>query len=162
MDSAGRFGIDPKSPERKMTNRMKNYWLRFGIVITATCLLAACGGSPHPQAVGNSGAVDAPAAIELHSEVRVATLYFPAGIYMLTSTDKIGYYYRAPRKILQHTAASSFPRDGGIFVSKRSHDKLRGYIYLGGAITHVGNFSKTDYVFRNNNEESDIPAAGPY
>jgi hypothetical protein len=145
-----------------MTSEVKNCWLRFGVVIAAAWLFAACGGSPHPRAVGNSGAVAAPASIELRSEVRVATLYFPAGIYTLTSADKIGYYYRAPRKILQHTAASSFPRDGGIFVSKRSRDKLRGYIYLGGAITHVGNFSKADYVFRNNNEETDVPAAGPY
>ena len=145
-----------------MTSEIKNCWLRFGLVIATAWLFAACGGSPHPRAAGNSGTVAAPAFIELRAEVHAATLRFPAGIYTLTSADKIGYYYRAPHKILQHTAASSFPRDGGIFVSKRSRDKLRGYIYLGGAITHVGNFSKTDYVFRNNHEEQDVPAAGPY
>ena len=145
-----------------MMSEMKNCWLRFGVVIAAAWLVAACGGSPHPRAVGNSGTAAVPASIELRSEVRVATLHFPAGIYTLTSTDKIGYYYRAPHKILQHAAGSSVPRDGGIFVSKRSRDKLRGYIYLGGAITHVGNFSKADYVFRDRKEEQDVPAAGPY
>jgi hypothetical protein len=145
-----------------MKNEIKIYWLRFGLVIATTWLFAACGGSPHPRPVGNSSTTTAPASIELRSEVRVATLHFPAGIYPLTSTDKIGYYYRAPHKILQHAAGSSFPRDGGIFVSKRNRDKLRGYIYLGGAITHIGNFSKADYAFRNNSEEQDIPAAGPY
>ena len=141
---------------------MKNCWLRFGVLTAAAWLVAACGGSSHPRVVGNSGTAAAPAFIELRSEVHAAMLRFPAGTYTLTSADKIGYYYRAPRKILQPTAAGSFPRDGGIFVSKRSRDKLRGYIYLGGAITHIGNFSKADYVFRNNNEEQDVPAAGPY
>lgn len=141
---------------------MKNCWLRLGVVTVATWLVAACGGSSRPQAVANIGATTAPAFIELHSEVHAAMLRFPAGTYTLTSADKIGYYYRAPRKILQPTAAGSFPRDGGIFVSKRNPDKLRGYVYLGGALTHVGNFSKADYVFRNRNEEQDIPAAGPY
>jgi hypothetical protein len=141
---------------------MKNGWLQFGVLTAATWLVAACGGSSHPRAVGNSGAVSAPASIELRAEVRVATLHFPTGIYTLTSADKIGYYYGAPRKILEHTVAGSLPHDGGIFVSKRTRDKLRGYVYLGGAITHVGNFSKADYVFRNRNEEPDIPAAGPY
>jgi hypothetical protein len=101
-----------------------------------------------------------PQSIELRSEVRAATLHFPAGIYSLTAADKVGYYYRAPRKVIQHTAASSVLRDGGIFVSKRDHTKLRGYINLGGAITHVGNFSHANYSFRVGQAEQDVPAEG--
>src|SRR6185312_9450633 len=99
---------------------------------------------------------------ELHREVRANTLHFPPGVYSLSSADKIGYYYRAPRKVVQHAAGSSIPREGGLFVSKRNREKLRGYIYLGGAVTHVGNFSHADYAFRSATPAPEIPAEGPY
>jgi hypothetical protein len=125
--------------------------------------LVSCGGSPHPRAISEGGRTgSAPQFIELRREVRANTLHFPVGVYSLSASDKIGYYYRAPRKILQHTAASSVPRDGGIFVSKRNRAKVRGYIYLGGAAVHVGNFSHADYAFRSANQSEEIPAAGPY
>jgi hypothetical protein len=139
---------------------MSDKIIRCGAGLISAALLISCGGSPHPRAVNNAAATDMPAFIELRREVRANTLYFPAGPYALSSSDRIGYYYRAPRKILQHAAGSSFPRDGGIFVSKRNQTKLRGYIYLGGAVTHVGNFSHADYAFRGGQE--DVPAAGPY
>jgi hypothetical protein len=123
-------------------------------------LLLSCGGGQHPRAIRDAGTTGMPQSIELRSEVRAATLHFPAGIYSLTATDKVGYYYRAPRKVIQHTAASSVLRDGGIFVSKRNHTKLRGYINLGGAITHVGNFSHANYAFRVGQAEQDVPAEG--
>lgn len=89
----------------------------------------------------------------------MATLHFPAGIYALSTTDKIGYYYRSPRNVLQHTAAGAVPHEGGIFVSKRNHTKLRGYVYLGGGVTHVGNFSRADYSILVGKAE-DVPAEG--
>jgi hypothetical protein len=136
--------------------------VRVAVGAIALSILTACGGSPHPRAVGEAAATNAPTFIELRREVRANTLHFPAGVYTLSSSDKIGYYYRAPRKIMQHGAGSSFPRDGGIFVSKRNQAKLRGYVYLGGAVVHVGNFSHADYAFRSRNSDEDVPAAGPY
>ena len=131
---------------------------RFAGLILAL-LLISCGGSPHPRAIGDAGITGLPQSIELRSEVRAATLHFPAGIYSLSAADKIGYYYLAPRKIAQHTAAGSVMREGGIFVSKRNRAKLRGYIYLGGAVTHVGNFSRADYAFRGGGATENVPAS---
>jgi len=87
----------------------------------------------------------------LNSEKRIATLYFPAGVYTLNAVDKIGYYYRAPRNIVEQ---GSIRRDGAIFVSKRDPNKLREYIYRAGAITHVGNLSGV----RHRLFDQDIPA----
>jgi hypothetical protein len=128
---------------------------------TLAFLLSSCGGSQHPRPV-TAGATNAPQFIELRREVRANTLHFPAGTYALSSADKIGYYYRAPRKIVQHAAGGSVLREGGIFVSKRNREKLRGYIYLGGAVTHVGNFSRADYAFRSATTPEDTPAENPY
>ncbi len=139
-----------------------NTIIRGLLGLVSVSLLISCGGSPHPRAIGDAATTNAPEFIELRREVRANTLHFPPGTYSLSSTDKVGYYYRAPRKIMQHAAGSSFPRDGGIFVSKRNQNKLRGYIYLGGAVVHVGNFSRADYAFRSRNSEEDVPAAGPY
>ena len=88
--------------------------------------------------------------LELSREKQIATLHFPAGVYTLDAVDKIGYYYRAPRKIREGYAM----RDGGIFVSKRDPNKLRGYVFRAGTITHVGNLSGVKHRF----VDQDIPA----
>ena len=64
-------------------------------------------------------------------------MHFPAGVYTLSAADKIGCYYRAPRKIAEHIGGGSVGREGGIFVSKRDPHKLRGYVYRAGTITHI-------------------------
>lgn len=112
-------------------------------------LLSCCAGSSHPQVLPDTGTTRAPPILELYSEVHVATLHFPSGRYSLYAADRIGYYYRAPRGIVQHTAAGRVVRDGGIFVSKRNLRKLRGYIFLAGAATHVGNLSRTKHEFHD-------------
>ena len=117
-------------------------------------LLLGCAGSSHPRLITPSEGPTAPNFLEIYSEQHVATLHFPAGVYTLNAVDKIGYYYRAPRKIAEHFGGGSFWREGGIFVSKRNREKLRGYVYRAGTITHVGNFSGTKHRFR----EQDIPA----
>jgi hypothetical protein len=117
-------------------------------LITVAIVLAACAGSPHPPAAG-PGSMSAPSTIVLQREVRAATLHFPAGVYTLSATDRIGYYYGSSRGIIQHLSTGSAVRRGGIFVSKRNRSKLRGYIYLGGAVTHVGNLSHAQYEFRD-------------
>jgi hypothetical protein len=112
-------------------------------------LLCSCAGSSHPRVIPPSEGPLNRQYLELYSDVHVATLHFPAGIYTLNAVDKIGYYYRAPRKIAEHFGAGSAWRNGGIFVSKRNPEKLRGYVYRAGTVTHVGNFSRAKHEFRD-------------
>ena len=53
-----------------------------------------------------------------------------------------------PQKIVQHSWSGGQPHDGGVFVAKRNHRKLRGYVIMPGGLTHVGNLSHTDHAFR--------------
>ena len=117
-------------------------------------LLSGCAGSSRPRLVTPSEGPLSPRYLEIYSELHVATLHFPAGVYTLNAVDKIGYYYRAPGKIAEHFGGGSFWREGGIFVSKRNPQKLRGYVFRAGTVTHVGNFSGVKHRFR----EQDIPA----
>jgi hypothetical protein len=112
-------------------------------------LLSACAGSSHPRLVTPSEGPISPRYLEVYSELRAATLHFPAGVYTLNAVDKVGYYYRAPRKIAERYGSGSFWREGGIFVSKRNPQKLRGYVFRAGTITHVGNFSRAKHRFRD-------------
>jgi hypothetical protein len=124
--------------------------VQFFLILTSSFLLGACAGSSHPQLISPSEGPPSRRYIELLQEKQIATLHFPAGIYTLNAADKIGYYYRAPRKIREGYAW----RDGGIFVSKRDPQKLRGYVFRAGTITHVGNLSRVRYRFVG----EDIPA----
>jgi hypothetical protein len=117
-------------------------------------LLSSCAGSSHPRLITPSEGPSSSRYLEIYSELHAATLHFPAGVYTLNAVDKIGYYYRAPRKIAEHFGGGSFWREGGIFVSKRNPQKLRGYVFRAGTITHVGNFSRAKHRFR----DQDIPA----
>src|SRR5260370_1408264 len=111
-------------------------------------LLSSCAGSSHPRLISPSEGPSSPRYLEIYSELHVATLHFPAGVYALNAADKNGYYYRAPRKIAERIGSGSLWREGGIFVSKRNPQKLRGYVYRAGTITHVGNFSGVKHAFR--------------
>lgn len=103
-------------------------------------LLASCA-SHHFRVINNSAAIGAAPSIEMPREQRVATLHFPAGSYYLYATDEVGYYYRAPRKIIEHTAAGSIFHDGGMYVRKNNPRRMRGYVFRAGALTHVGNLA---------------------
>ena len=129
--------------------QLLNFFLVLSLV-TCHLSLLGCAGSSHPQLISPSEGPPSRRYIELFHEKQIATLHFPAGVYTLNAADKIGYYYRAPRKIREGYAW----RDGGIFVSKRDPQKLRGYVYRAGAITHVGNLSRVSYRFIG----EDIPA----
>ena len=129
---------------------------QFFLILTSSFLLWACAGSPHPRLISPSEGPIAPHYLEVYSEKQVATLHFPAGVYTLSAADKIGYYYRAPRKIAERGGGGAFGREGGIFVSKRNPEKLRGYVYRAGTITHVGNFSGLKHRFQ---DEPLAPAA---
>jgi hypothetical protein len=113
------------------------------LIFTSSLFLSACAGSSHPQLIGPSEGPPNRRYLKFYSEKQIATLHFPAGIYTLNAVDKIGYYYQAPRKIREGYAW----RNGGIFVSKRDPQKLRGYVYRAGAISHVGNLSRARYRF---------------
>ena len=124
----------------------------FKLFLLVTCHLSllGCAGSSHPQLISPSEGPPTRRYLELSREKQIATLHFPPGLYTLDAVDKIGYYYRAPRKIREGYAM----RDGGIFVSKRDPNKLRGYVWRAGAITHVGNLSGVKHRFI----DQDIPA----
>jgi hypothetical protein len=112
-------------------------------------LFAGCAGSSRPRVISPSEGPTNREYLELYSNARVATLHFPAGVYTLNAVDKIGYYYRAPQKIAEHVPGGSAWLNGGIFVSKRSPNKLRGYVFRAGAITHVGNLSGARHDFHD-------------
>ena len=117
--------------------------------LICTFFLSACANH-HFHTVAEGPASNAPRYVELLAPKQVATLHFPPGSYPLYAVDDLGYYYRAPQKIAQHTGAGgSVLRDGGIFVSKRNPRKLRGFVYYAGQLTHVGDLSRTRYQFRD-------------
>jgi hypothetical protein len=116
--------------------------------LVAALLLTGCGGTDRRHSISPAGTTSVPPYLELRSKISPGTLHFPTGLYVLDSEDGNGYYYRAPRKIVQRSFAGGYPRDGGIFVSKRDRRKLRGYVIMPGGLTHVGNLSRADYQFR--------------
>jgi hypothetical protein len=127
----------------------------YFLILTSYFVLSGCAGSSHPRLISPSEGPTAARYLEIDQELHAATLHFPPGVYVLNAADKIGYYYRAPRKIAERTIHGSLWREGGIFVSKRNSQKLRGYVYRAGAITHVGNFSRAKHRFLN----QDVPAS---
>jgi hypothetical protein len=128
--------------------------LQLFLLVTCHLSLLGCAGSSHPRLVTPSEGPPSPRYLEVYSELHAATLHFPAGVYTLSAVDKIGYYYRAPRKIAEHVGGGSLWREGGIFVSKRNSDKLRGYVFRAGTATLVGNLSGAKHLFRG----EDVPA----
>ncbi|HWY39966.1 MAG TPA: hypothetical protein VNX27_04145 [Chthoniobacterales bacterium] len=135
------------------TPQLLNFFFAF-VLVTCHLSLLGCAGSSHPQLISPSEGPPTRRYLELYSEKQIVTLHFPAGVYTLDAADKIGYYYRAPRKIAERAGQGSVWRDGGIFVSKRDPQKLRGYVYRAGTITHVGNLSRVRHRFSG----EDIPA----
>jgi len=110
-------------------------------------LFTGCGGTDRRRPVSPS-ATTAPRFIELRSAISTGTIHFPAGLYSLETEDSNGYYYRAPVKVYQRSFGGAVKHDGGIFVSKRNQQKLRGYVIMPGGLTHLGNLSGADYQFR--------------
>lgn len=117
-----------------------------GLVVAL--LLASCGGNQHFRKTNTAETTSTAPYLELHRSRSVGTLHFPGGIYVLDASDDKGYYYRAPRKIVQHSFSGTLLRRGGIFVAKRDRTQLRGYVILPSGVTHVGNLSRADYEFR--------------
>jgi len=122
--------------------------MRTLIGLGIALLLTSCGGSHHFRATTAAETTSTPPYLELRSEHAVGTLHFPRGIYVLDAVDDKGYYYRAPRRIVQHSFSGNLSHNGGIFVAKRDPRKLRGYVILASGLTHVGNLSRTQHEFR--------------
>jgi hypothetical protein len=137
--------------ENRRTNQRS---IQLFLILTSSFLFSACAGSSHPRPISPSEGPPSPRYLEIYSELHVATLHFPPGVYTLSAADKIGYYYRAPRKVAERYGSGSLWREGGIFVSKRNPQKLRGYVHRAGTITHVGNFSGVKHRFG----EQNVPA----
>lgn len=111
--------------------------------------LSGCTGSKHFQDVDESGVSGVPRFLELHRGLRAATLHFPAGTYVLQATDDNGYYYRAPRPVVEHDfSAISGQHNGGLYRRKDGRG-LRGYVYRVGSLTHVGSFGHADYTLHD-------------
>jgi len=122
---------------------------RFNVLVASALLLVSCAGNRHFRVPAEGPPSDAPHYVDLLSEKQVATLHFPPGSYSFYAVDDAGYYYRAPRRIVEHTGGSSMLHNGGIFMNKRDPKKLRGYIYLAGALTHVGDLSRVRHELRD-------------
>lgn len=114
----------------------------------AALLLVSCGGGHHFRSTTAAETTSTPPYLELHSARSVGTLHFPQGVYVLDAIDDKGYYYRAPRKIIQHSFSGGLRRNGGIFVARRNQGRLRGYVIMPSGLTHVGNLSRTDHELR--------------
>ena len=117
-------------------------------LVVALLLVSCGGGSHHFRATNAAATTSTPPYLELRTEHSVGTLHFPRGVYVLDAVDDKGYYYRAPRKIVQHSFSGSLSRNGGIFVAKRDQGKLRGYVILASGLSHVGDLSSNDHEFR--------------
>jgi hypothetical protein len=134
----------------------KQFSRPLSMSILRPCLISACLIGLVSCATHERFAAP-PRVLEVYSERRVATLHFPPGSYILASEDRRGYYYRAPGGVVEHTAAGQIRRDGGIFVSRKNRDRLRGYVMMPYGLTHVGNLSRIEHEFR----EPVAPAEGP-
>jgi len=86
-----------------------------------------------------------PRAIALEEERKIATMHFRPGVYSLDSSDRSGYYYRAPEGVIEHGFAGSLRREGGIFLA-RSTGKMRGYVAWAGERRKIGSVSRVEFI----------------
>ena len=122
-------------------------WRRCGYVLVIL-LTTSCGGR-HFHVPAEGPPAHAPRYVEMLQEKQVATLHFPPGSYPFYAEDDDGYYYRSPRKIVERTFGASVTRNGGIYLNKKNPKKLRGYVYMPGGLTHVGDLSRTRHELRD-------------
>jgi hypothetical protein len=163
MDSSGRFDVDSESDCGEMRESLNadinilrfsisrpNLSIRFILPTLALLMLfCSCAGSRHFHPIPAEGPPSAPKYLEVRAAASVATMHFPAGVYSLYAEDDAGYYYRAPRKIAEHSAGTPIWHDGGIYVNKRHPLRLRGYVFWAGKLTHVGDLSETKHELHN-------------
>ena len=110
------------------------------VCLLFACVLSSCAA---PRAVD----VDAPPprGIELQEERKIATMHFRPGLYSLDSSDRTGYYYRAPEGVIEHGFAGAQRREGGIFLARYTR-KMRGYVVWAGERRKIGSVSRVEFV----------------
>ncbi|HJT81536.1 MAG TPA: hypothetical protein VJ719_10095 [Chthoniobacterales bacterium] len=118
------------------------------LLSTLAFLLSSCANQ-HFRVPAEGPPPAAPRSVELLREKQIANLHFPAGVYSFYAMDDKGFYYQSTRPIVQHGTGSSSIRQGGVFVNRRHLNKLRGYVFLAGAITHVGDLSRVPHQYRH-------------
>jgi hypothetical protein len=123
-------------------------------LLLALCL-CSCAGDQNFRVLNSTQEVSGPTQLQLSRNRSVGTLHFPAGVYNLYAADDSGWYYRAPKKVVQHSWGGSVQYDGGVFVEKRRPDRARGYIVWEAGLTKVGTVPKMTPV------AAAIPAEGP-
>ena len=121
-------------------------------------MLNSCIGGRGYHDIPAEGPLPGPRYLEFYRETQVATLHFPAGRYSLHAEDDAGYYYAAPRPVLEHTSIGPRPYEGGLYVAKREPRKLRGYVYWGGVLTHVGDLSRVRHEFSGETAPASEPS----
>jgi hypothetical protein len=126
---------------------------RYNFVIALfglTSLLITGCANHHFEVVAEGPPSEVPRYVELEKSAQIATLHFPAGEYSFYAKDDVGYYYRSAYKIGEHRGAGpTLWHNGGIYVSKARPVRLRGYVYMAGGLTHVGNLTRAQYEFRD-------------
>jgi hypothetical protein len=127
-------------------------WLKFFrsllFCIVSLFLFASCANR-HFEIVAEGPPRNAPRYIDLLAGAQVATLHFPPGAYSFYAVDDFGWYYRAPRQIVERTGGASVFHNGGLYLSRKTPKSLRAYVSMPGGITHVGNLTRAHYEFRD-------------
>lgn len=108
-------------------------------IFCVALLLSSCASAPPVRG-------PAPRALELREERQISTFHFPPGVYSYADSDETGFYYAAPRHVIKHGFPGSIPYDGGLFVARNDHAKVRAYVIWAGGRTKIGNLSRADYV----------------
>jgi hypothetical protein len=111
---------------------------RFVALLIVLLALAACAGDRTLHRVGITEQDGAPTQLQLARSRSLGTLHFPAGTYVRYAADRTGWYYQAPRKIIQHSWGGSVGYSGGLFIDRRDPNKTRGYIVWDAGLTKVG------------------------
>ena len=104
-----------------------------------------CTGGRNYRMLDAAAPTNTPRFLELRHSAQVATLHFPAGTYVLEAEDDAGYYYRAPRQVLEKSFSGPLLHNGGLYLSNSRRRVLRGYVDWYNGLVQVGNLSRADY-----------------
>jgi hypothetical protein len=135
--------------------------MRLHAFLLLALVLASCAENENFHRVASARDISAPPELQLTHNKSLGTLHFPAGTYVAYAADDTGWYYRAPRKVIQHSWGESVPYDGGLFVDKRDPNKTRGYIVWAAGLTKLGTIRGVNAPPPPAAEEPLAPAEGP-
>lgn len=124
---------------------------RFAVLVLALAIfsLAGCSSERNFRAIPPGEGPAIPRYVDLREPLRISTVHFPVGTYVLSAQDNGGYYYRSPRQVTKHAFAGLQQYDGGIYLRKGARNQVRGYLVWGGGRTKIGNLAHANYSFRD-------------